>query len=66
MRLGKIPSGAEYQINEHLQNLWVFGVLIVLQIVFFWKFFNFTIRKIFKTPYLVNRKIFNLDNSKKY
>ena len=32
---------SEYRINEQLQNLWIFGALIVLQVVNFWNFVNF-------------------------
>ena len=39
MRIGKIASGAEYQMEEKFQNLLIFGILIV-----------FTLEKIPKIP----------------
>ena len=32
MRIGKIASGAEYRLDEQLQNFLIFGILIVFQI----------------------------------
>ena len=37
MRIGKIASGAEYRMDEQLQNSLIF------QVVKFWKFVNFPI-----------------------
>ena len=32
MKIDKISNGAEYRINEQLQNLRIFGILIIFQI----------------------------------
>ena len=32
MRIGKIASSAEYQMDEKFKNLLIFGILIVFQI----------------------------------
>ena len=32
MEIRKITSGAEYQMDEQLQNLLIFGILIIFQI----------------------------------
>ena len=55
MRTGKIASGAEYRMDEQSQNLLIFGIFQLLK---FWKFVNFTIRKIPKTSYLENSENF--------
>ena len=31
-KISKIVNGAEYGMNEHLQNLRIFGILIIFQI----------------------------------
>ena len=41
MRIGRIVSGVECRIDERFENLQIFGILIVLQIVNFHKFVNF-------------------------
>ena len=58
MRIGKIASSAEYQMDKKFQNFIIFGIsivfqnrknsenLLIFQVVKFWKFVNFLIYKI--------------------
>ena len=39
-RIDKVLSGAEYRVDEKLENFPNFGISIVVK---FWKFVNFTI-----------------------
>ena len=32
MKIGKIANGAEYRMEEHFQNLIIFGIFITFQI----------------------------------
>ena len=32
MKISKIANGAEYRMDEHLQNLLILGILIIFQI----------------------------------
>ena len=32
MKISKIANGAEYRMDEHFQNLLIFGILIIFQI----------------------------------
>ena len=47
MRIGKIPSSAEYRMDEQFQNFLIFGILTVfeiekiLKICYFFKLWNF-------------------------
>ena len=46
MRIGKIASGAVYQMDKQFQNWLIFGISIVFQIEKIWKFVNLSSCKI--------------------
>ena len=58
MRIGKIASGAEYQMDKQFHNLLIFWISIVFRIKKIWKFVNFSSCKI-----LVICWFSNLENS---